>query len=181
MRQPGAPDRTELVEELLQCLAVTPRRGPHQPTGILIDHARQIPVSFAGDISSILMRRSPASTSRPANPSAATRSMIALTCRHDVRINSPTTVFAVRAASHTHTHPQTPVSPALPGEPTAPKRPPPHAAGTSPAALRPAQTPSSTHDPTLATDGSRHPDHTQDIAARTDRTGPGHPSSAAPR
>jgi hypothetical protein len=53
-------------------------------------------------ISSIPMRRSPASTSRRASASAITRSQIEPTARHVVRISCATAVFEVLTASHAH-------------------------------------------------------------------------------
>ena len=84
---------SEQIEELLGRLAVPAGVRPHQPAGVMVDHDREVSLPLRTAISSIPIRVRPASRSRWACASAATRWQIQPTDRQAIRISSETAVL----------------------------------------------------------------------------------------
>ena len=87
------------VEKPAQGRRVAPRRGPHQPATVVVDHDRQVAVlALVGD----LIDTDPPQIREPVDAlsvSAQTREMIAPTVRQAIRINSQIAVFEHATAS----------------------------------------------------------------------------------
>ena len=99
MRDLRAPRRPQRVEELLQGGRVTSRRGPHQPTGVVVDHDQQVQVpTLVGDLVDADPPQ-PGEPIRDGSTSAHTRATIAPTVRHAIRINCDTAVLEVWVAN----------------------------------------------------------------------------------
>ena len=88
------------IQELVDRLLVAAGVRPHQPAGVVVDHDREVSLTFANRDLIHARRLSPENRSRCAWASAATRSQIQPTVRHAIRISSDTAVLVVLTVSH---------------------------------------------------------------------------------